>query len=66
MSQISEVPGEGRYLWILGLGAVRYIARCPGPNRAGKKAPGSLEKEVTLRLRSARLLDIRMPGCWWF
>ena len=65
MSQISEVPSEGRYLWILGLGAVRYIARCPGHNRAGKKAPGSLEKEVTLRLRSARLFDIRMPRCWW-
>lgn len=65
MSQISEVPREGRYLWIPGLGAVRYIARCLGPNRAGKKAPGRLEKEVMLRLRSARLFDIRMPHCWW-
>ena len=39
MSQISEVPGEGRHLWIPGLRAVRYVARCLGPNRAGKKAP---------------------------
>lgn len=65
MSQISEVPGEGRHLSIPGLGTVRYVARCLGPNGAGKKAPGSLEKEVTLRLRSIRLFDIRMPRCWW-